>query len=65
MEVRVWKHKRALFGEGEPKRNPVRVVESYWEIHRMPRTRAHFDLGMEIYEEEFEELAWSHRPEAM
>ena len=50
--------------EGVEYKQP-RSIKSDWETHRMPRTRAHFDLGIEISEEDFETLAWGHIPTAM
>ena len=51
-----------LFGNSEPERERYRAIKSDWETHRMPRTRAHFDLGIELTNEEFETLAWGHIP---
>ena len=55
----------ALFGSDKPERKRRRAIKSDWELHRMPRTRAHFDLGIPLSDEEFEELAWGHIPDAM
>ena len=54
-----------LFGDSRPQAKRRRAIKSDRETHRMPRTRAHFDLGVELACEEFEELAWGHLPEAM
>ena len=53
------------FGCEKPERKRRRAIKSDWELHRMPRTRTHFDLGVEITDEEFETLAWGHIPEEM
>lgn len=55
----------ALFGSDKPERKPKRAIKSDWELHRMPRTRAHFDLGIPLTDDEFETLAWGHIPEEM
>ena len=51
------------FGLQRPEGKRRRAIKSDWELHRMPRTRAHFDLGLEISDDEFETLAWGHIPE--
>ena len=55
----------ALFGQEERFGERRRAIKSDWEIHRMPRTRAHFDLDVELTNEEFETLAWGHIPHEM
>lgn len=53
------------FGREKPERKRRRAIKSDWELHRMPRTRTHFDFGVELTDEEFETLAWGHIPEEM
>ena len=54
-----------LLGIGGPEREKRRAIKSDWETHRMPRTRSHFDLDIELSNDDFETLAWGHIPEAM
>ena len=54
-----------MFERDKPERKRIRAIKSDWELHRMPRTRAHFDLGIELSEDEFETLAWGHIPAEM
>ena len=57
--------KDEMFGCEELERKQPRAIKSDWETHRMPRTRAHFDLGIPLTDDEFEVLARGHIPEAM
>ncbi|MEE8723283.1 MAG: hypothetical protein SOI23_00740 [Atopobiaceae bacterium] len=51
---------------GEKLQQPeVRALKSDWEVHRMPRTKAHVDLDIPLSADEFETLAWGHIPEGM
>ena len=54
-----------LLGRDKPERKRIRAIKSDWELHRMPRTRTHFDLAIELSEDEFETLAWGHIPTEM
>ena len=54
-----------MFGREKPETERRRAIKSDWKTHRMPRTRSHFDFGVEITAEEFETLAWGHIPEEM
>ena len=52
----------AMFGREGPEYRQPRAIKSDWETHRLPRTRARFDLGIEASEDEFETLARGHIP---
>ena len=54
-----------LFGIDKPEQEKRRAIKSDWETHRMPRTRSHFDLDIELSNDDFETLAWGHIPEEM
>ena len=54
-----------LLGTGKPEREKRRAIKSDWETHRMPRTRSHFDLDIELSNDDFVTLAWGHIPEEM
>lgn len=55
----------ALFGKKDRDESRVRALASDWETHRMPRTKAHMDISIELSTDEFETLAWGHIPHEM
>lgn len=51
--------------EPEPEEPRRRAIWADWKLHRMPRTHRNVRLGLTLTQEQFEELAWGHIPQAM
>ena len=51
-----------LFGFDMLESGRRHAIKSGWGLHRMSRSKAHFDLGPEITAEELETLAWGVFP---